>query len=60
MVTQKAPDISEAHYNLALIYVQLQEFENAKTAAEQAVDIDPENENYQELINEIKKMEEPM
>ncbi|MFD1781295.1 rhomboid family intramembrane serine protease [Fredinandcohnia salidurans] len=60
IVTQKAPDISEAHYNLALIYVQLQEFENARDAAERAVELDPENENYQELINEIKNMENPM
>ncbi|MEH7224562.1 rhomboid family intramembrane serine protease [Bacillus sp. JJ1566] len=57
IVTIKAPDISEAHYNLALVYVQLQEFVNAKKAADQAIKLDPENENYKELIKEINAME---
>ncbi|WP_010678120.1 rhomboid family protein [Bacillus timonensis] len=57
VVTEKAPDISEAHYNLALVYIQLLDFEKAKSAAEQAIKLDPDNENYQEIIDEIDSME---
>ncbi|MEH7236022.1 rhomboid family intramembrane serine protease [Bacillus sp. JJ1562] len=57
LVTIKAPEISEAHYNLALVYVQLQDFDNAKKAAEQAIEEDPDNENYKELLKEINDME---
>ncbi|MCC3356725.1 rhomboid family intramembrane serine protease [Bacillus sp. REN16] len=57
IVTNKAPKISEAHYNLALVYVQLQDYEHAKKAVEQAIKVDPENENYKELMNEINAME---
>ncbi len=61
IVTKRAPAISEAHYNLALVYVQLQEFENAKKAAEQAIEADPDNENYQKLMDEINAIEtDPM
>lgn len=56
-VTKKAPDISEAHYNLALVYMQLVDFENAKVAAEQAIKLDPDNENYEELLKEINAKE---
>ncbi|RFB10546.1 rhomboid family intramembrane serine protease [Bacillus sp. HNG] len=57
IVTTKAPEISEAHFNLALVYVQLQEYENAKKAVEQAIKIDPDNQNYEDLLKEIKAME---
>ncbi len=56
IVTEKEPSISEAHYNLALVYLQLEEYDSAKEAAEEAIRVEPENESYQELINEINTM----
>lgn len=46
------PNFHEAHYNLALVYLQEQEFEKAKLHAEKAVEISP-NQDYLRLLNQF-------
>ncbi|MFT4412630.1 rhomboid family intramembrane serine protease [Fredinandcohnia humi] len=53
IVTEKEPGISEAHYNLALVYIELQEYDLAIKSAEIAAEADPENESYIKLIEQI-------
>ncbi|MFS0861555.1 rhomboid family intramembrane serine protease [Fredinandcohnia sp. 179-A 10B2 NHS] len=59
IVTEEEPTISEAHYNLALVYMQLKDYHSAKQSAERAVEENPDNESYKELISEIETIIEP-
>jgi rhomboid protease GluP len=52
-VLELKPDFHEAHYNLALVYLQQKEFEDARIHAEEAVQLQPENEDYQNLFNRV-------
>jgi rhomboid protease GluP len=53
MAIELEPHFHEAHYNLALILLQLQEIEKAKEHVKKAVEISPENKDYQELSQKI-------
>ncbi|MDF1510548.1 rhomboid family intramembrane serine protease [Robertmurraya sp. DFI.2.37] len=46
------PNFHEAHYNLALVYLQKQEIAKAKEHAEKAVEINPTDE-YRQLLNQF-------
>lgn len=48
------PSFHEAHYNLALIYLEHGEVEKAKEQASKAVELDPDNKEYSNLLNQIK------
>ncbi|MEQ2526181.1 rhomboid family intramembrane serine protease [Bacillaceae bacterium CLA-AA-H227] len=52
-VLELDPKFHEAHYNLALVYLELQDYENAKLHAEKAVEIEPTNKNYVDLLNQF-------
>jgi rhomboid protease GluP len=52
------PRFHEAFYNLALVYLDLKEYTNAENAAAAAVDLQPENEKYRQLLSNIKKFVE--
>jgi rhomboid protease GluP len=47
------PAFHEAHYNLALVYLQQKEFQDAQIHAEEAVRLQPENQEYQDLLSRI-------
>ena len=50
-------DFHEAYYNLSLICLEEENFAKAKEYAEQAVENQPSNEDYQKLLNQIKDLE---
>jgi rhomboid protease GluP len=52
------PHFHEAFYYLALVYLDLQEYDSAEHAASKAVKLQPENEIYQRLLKEIMKFSE--
>ncbi|KAB2338516.1 rhomboid family intramembrane serine protease [Cytobacillus depressus] len=47
-------DFHEAYYNLALIYIQEGNMKEAKKLAEKAIELMPREENYQNLLQQIK------
>ncbi|WP_209125373.1 rhomboid family intramembrane serine protease [Alkalihalobacillus sp. BA299] len=49
------PEFHEAHYNLALIYVQIDETEKAFQAVNQALIYSPEKEPYVQLKEKLKR-----
>lgn len=55
-LTKMAPYIHEAHFNLALVYLQLEEPEKAKLSIERALQEEPSNQSYIDLLNEIENM----
>jgi rhomboid protease GluP len=52
-VIELEPRFHEAHYNLALVYLDKQEYENARKHAEKAVEINPNNDDYQNLLQQF-------
>jgi rhomboid protease GluP len=48
------PDFHEAHFNLALVLLQQQENEEAKRHAKIALELAPNNQNYQEILESIQ------
>ncbi len=42
---------ADAHYNLALIYMELSEFEKAREHAQKAAELIPNNQQFQNLVN---------
>lgn len=52
-VVKLNPQFHEAHYNLALIYFEQGSFNEAKTYAENALNLKPEKQDYQELVERI-------
>lgn len=51
----KRSDFHEAYYNLALIYVDEKNYTEAKKSAEKAVELKPEQADYQKMLKEINK-----
>lgn len=49
------PDFHEAHYNLALVYMEKGDIEAAMESAEEALSLSPENEDYQSLVIELEE-----
>lgn len=52
-VEQKT-DFHQAHFNLGLIYLDQNMIEKAEAQIQKAVDLEPNQENYETLLNEIK------
>lgn len=52
-VTSLQPDFHEAHYNLALVYLELKKTEKALVSIERAIEIEEDGANYQNLRSEI-------
>ncbi len=51
---ENTPDLHEAHYNLALVYMNLESFDQAKEQAVQAIELAPDNKSYTKLLAEIE------
>jgi len=54
-VTEKVPTLHEAHYNLALVYVKLDDYQSAKDSITTALTYSPENNAYLSLAKEINQ-----
>ncbi|MBB6448875.1 rhomboid protease GluP [Geomicrobium halophilum] len=52
---EENPDFHEASYNLALVYAEMGEEEQAYEYAERAAELDPENEQYEELLENLSE-----
>ncbi|WP_417899606.1 rhomboid family intramembrane serine protease [Bacillus haimaensis] len=52
-VTSLQPDFHEAHYNLALVYLELKKTEKALVSIERAIEIEEDGANYQNLRSKI-------
>jgi rhomboid protease GluP len=48
------PNFDEAYYNLALIYLQENDLQSARKSAEKAAKLKPNQQQYSNLVNEIK------
>lgn len=55
LAVDKRADFHEAYYNLALIYIDEKNYSEAKKCAEKAVELKPEQTDYQNLLKEINK-----
>jgi len=49
----EAPEMPEAYYNLALLYYEMNRVEEAEEAIESAYNMDPENEDFIQLYEQI-------
>ncbi|MDQ7860788.1 tetratricopeptide repeat protein [Peribacillus frigoritolerans] len=49
------PDLHEAHYNLALVYMNLESFDQAKEQADKAIELAPDNKSYTETTGRNRK-----
>nr|WP_245345311.1 rhomboid family intramembrane serine protease [Halobacillus andaensis] len=56
-VIELQPEMAEAHFNLALIYQSEGDLDSAKQFAEEAANLQPDHENFQELINQFNNIE---
>lgn len=56
MATEFNPSYHEAYYNLALVYLELQQIDKAAKQVEKAVQLQPNRQEYVDLYNEIKHM----
>lgn len=52
-VVEMKPDFHEAHYNLAIVYLEQKNFQQALVHAENALANQPDNKDYQSLRNKI-------
>lgn len=53
-VLELSPEMAEAHYNLALLYQQVGEEEKAADHAERAADINPDQNDFKELFDNLR------
>ncbi|SDN07908.1 rhomboid family intramembrane serine protease [Sediminibacillus halophilus] len=51
------PDFAEAHYNLALLYVSHDQVDNAKQHAEKALSLQPDNKDFDNLVQRLSSNE---
>lgn len=51
---EQNPELHEAHYNLALVYVNLGLYDQAKEQAQKAIELAPEKKSYTKLLTEIE------
>ncbi|MFC7320882.1 rhomboid family intramembrane serine protease [Halobacillus campisalis] len=56
-VVELQPGMAEAHYNLALIHQTEEELNEARTHAAEAARLQPDNENFQDLSDELNNIE---
>jgi rhomboid protease GluP len=54
-VLQLDPNFPEANYNLALIYLEQNDFVQAKKYAEKAAELNPNKKEYTNLVHEINQ-----
>jgi len=52
-VIELNPDFHEAHYNLALVYLNENQLDLAKEHATKALDLRPNQKEYKELVGKI-------
>lgn len=50
---EQNPDFHEAYYNLALVYISLQENDQAKNYVQKAIELSPSNESYKTLLKKL-------
>ena len=55
LAIDKRADFHEAYYNLALIFIEEKNYSEAKKCAEKAVELKPEQTDYQNMLKEINK-----
>jgi rhomboid protease GluP len=55
-VIELDPDLPEAYYNLALIYLEGNDLLNAKENADKAAEIRPSQQEYVELVQELNRL----
>lgn len=55
-VVKEKSDFHEAHYNLALLYLEFGEYEKARISIEKALDIKPNDSTYQSLLEQINNI----
>lgn len=53
---QKRETFHEAHYNIALVYLELDQLELARVHIEKALSYDPDNDQYSELYKQLERM----
>lgn len=56
-VIENKPDFHEAYYNLAIVYYTEKNFVQAKKYVEEAVSIQPSNDDYQSFLKELTDIE---
>ena len=49
------PEFHEAHYNLGLCYYNLHRVEEAKRQVQIAVDLSPDQEEYQKILQQLNE-----
>ncbi len=59
LVINMDPDLPEAYYNLALIYLEENDLLNAKEKAEKASGLKPDQQEYADLVQELNRMLPP-
>ncbi|MEH7111920.1 rhomboid family intramembrane serine protease [Neobacillus niacini] len=59
LVINMDPDLPEAYYNLALIYLEENDLLKAKEKAEKASGLKPEQQEYADLVQELNRMLPP-
>ncbi|MDQ0269441.1 rhomboid family protein [Cytobacillus purgationiresistens] len=57
LVIEKNDTFHEAHYNLALLYLDDYNLLEAKKHASRAAEIDPDRKEYQELLDQVNSLE---
>lgn len=51
------PDFAEAHYNLSLLYASQDEIDDAKQHAEKALTLQPDNQDFDNLVQRLSENE---
>ncbi|UTW70696.1 tetratricopeptide repeat protein [Anaerobacillus sp. HL2] len=54
MTIDQRPFLHEAHYNLSLVYYELRQYLDAFHSVQSAIELEPNNEDYQQLKNTIE------
>jgi tetratricopeptide (TPR) repeat protein len=55
---QKFPDSAPVHYYLSMAYVDVVKIDSALSEAEEALELDPVNPDYQRLVRELRALPE--
>ncbi|MBU9724213.1 MULTISPECIES: rhomboid family intramembrane serine protease [Bacillaceae] len=51
---ERDPEFSDAYYNLTLVYIQKDQFEDAYQYLQKAIELQPDHEKYMELEQELR------
>jgi rhomboid protease GluP len=55
---EQKPDLHEAHFNLGLVYYEMQRLDEAKQQVEKAAELAPEQTSYQELLQKLNQSDQ--